>query len=160
MEKWLIGILCIFLVLAACSPQNAQEDLQDKAADSGKSALNNGLHNSVNLKCTIQNAFTIYFLGEKTKVKSTASESWVIDSYAYGVINVGDTHYIIKSPITKTEMDYTAMKEAYYSSKFVQGMDCEEGVVTDAEMELPDYPIMTSEEFQQKMTEEMMGQYS
>jgi hypothetical protein len=148
MEKWIIGILCILVLLSACGIQEAKEELQDKAAE------------GVNLKCTFTNAFTIYFLDEKAKVVSEASESWVMDNYGYTVIKIGDTNYIIKSPVTPTEMDYTAMKDAYYSSKFVQNMDCVEGVVTEEEMQLPNYPVMTPEELQQKMTEQMMQQYS
>ncbi|MFA6888836.1 MAG: hypothetical protein WC254_05055 [Candidatus Woesearchaeota archaeon] len=163
MEKWMIGILCVFLVLTACGAQDVKESIEDKTADAaketGKTLLNEAMQNSVNLKCTVGTVFTLYYLDNEVMVSSTAGKTWIVDSYAYTVMKIGETEYLMKAPVSSAEVDYTTMKDMYYQSKVVQGYDCEEDVVSEADMVMPSLPTITNEEFNQKFQEEMMKAY-
>ena len=146
----MIGILCILLLLSACGAQTAKE--------AGTSAVNNAMQDSVNLKCTVANTFTLYFLRDMIKTSSASTETWIIDGYGYTIMKIGETKYLMKTPVTQPQMDYTTMKTTYYQTKSIPGYDCEQGAVTEEDMILPDYPQLTSAEFTQKFQEEMMKQ--
>ena len=170
--KYLAIILAISLLfLAACGGNDDQSALQQKAAekqveyaiDAAEDAVEEAAHEAsqelVNFKCVIADMQTIYFYKEKAKIKSDWSESWLNDDGSFYVMNLGGVDYLIQQPAEQSEMDREGMMTTYYTSKTVDNIDCELDVVTEADVALPDLEILSDEEFQELLMEDIMAGY-
>jgi len=156
----LVAILALFLmaIITGCSKstETNEDDNEKSATDIGDKIS----QEAVNFKCVIANVQTIYFLKGDAKIESDGRESWLIGDKYYMKMDIGGTDYLIEYPAAESEMTSEDMVDTYKTSKAVPNLDCQIGVVKESDLALPDLEILDSEEFQQKLTEEMMAQYS
>ncbi len=173
MRKMVVLLIIAMFVLTACASKSAapgnalQAKVAEKTAESAvqkteqaaEDAAEKASQELVNLKCTIAGIQTIYWLKGNAKSESNGREIWLMGPDSYSVVEVGGKKYLLNASIEESGMSYEAMKTNYQLSKTVDTIDCWENVVTEDMFVLPDYPVITNEEWMQMAQDEMMKAY-
>lgn len=104
----------------------------------------------VNFKCELAGVETYYFFKGKIKLETSAQEGWIIDKVYYVKTDINGEAYLVTGMM---DPDVTAddLKNMYRTSKTTPGFDCEEGAASEADVTLPDLPVITNDELAQKM---------
>jgi hypothetical protein len=170
--KSFLIISCLVLLLFSVACSNKQQDLTNnninyqnqeddydiehvydynQDTDSPKDS------DKVNFKCVLVGVQTIYFLKDKAKVSTGGGDVWIDKDHFYMVMDMSDEKYLIQHLSTEDpDMTLQNMHEIYRTSKMSPHLECELDVVTESDVQKPNYPILTEDEFQEKMMEEMM----
>ncbi|RMF90648.1 MAG: hypothetical protein D6733_03255 [Methanobacteriota archaeon] len=143
------------------SGKEAVDRAKDKAADlaaetaaqKAKAEAKKASQELVNFKCTMADGTTMYFLKGKGKVTSPGGNTYLDNEGVYTVMDAGGEQVLVKFPVEEATMDMDDMKAAYESSKVTDTYDCELNVVSEADVAMPDMPIMTMDEYQARLME-------
>jgi hypothetical protein len=113
---------------------------------------------AVNFKCDLVGSQTMYYLKDKGKIKINEQSIWIEGDSYFMPMEISGVTYLIKYPsFDNPDMTLQNMKEIYTMSKSVPNIDCFLDVVKESDVEKPNYEVLTEDEYQQKVMDEMMN---
>lgn len=166
-----VMLLLAFVLLIACendginknnlpgtdNTENKDQNADELQANAKKEPL-------VNFQCEMKDEYKFYFVENKAKIDSLdketgeiSRESWLIDNKYYIIMSVGETNYLVEYESTEVEINFEKMQEIYETSKDIEEYSCELNTVTENMVQLPVYEVITPQELQEKIAQEMMN---